>query len=134
MRLLNKWLKELYLAKKDPGLELDEFGNDKVVYSTPIKYHVNYQPTNGSSKMEGFGLVEKQYQRAVVDRVDFQNVFNEDDLVYLDGARPDVRPIWEKDSSLMTEPSNGAWANYRVDSVREQNILIIIYFERLVGR
>ena len=61
-------------------------------------------------------------QRAVIPKDLYQGKFKENDLAYLDGNKPSKGEI------------NGANANYRISSVVNQNLVVVILFERLVGK
>ena len=60
-------------------------------------------------------------QKAIIPR-EYEGVFHENDLAYLDGASP------------KNEIVNGDNANYRLYPPRIQNLKIAIYFERLTGK
>lgn len=114
--LLNKD-KPLWLAKrdKDSNLEID-------FYEKPVFYKVNYQPANGYTDFMAYGEESKKMFRAIVPIEKFYGVFEEGDKVYIDGV--------EFDESKENEDAWGEYANYVVDSVRNQNIAIEVIFKR----
>ena len=115
------WLKNIYIASSLGAVE-DDYGNETITYDEPIAIKMNVQPLNGSSDIEEYGSRTSQMQKGMCDYDTFYQKFKEDDVAYLDGATPDG------------EVQNGANANYRIDSVRNQNKRISIYFERLIGK
>lgn len=121
MNTPTNWNKTLWLAKRT-GTNLDDFGNEVSTYDTPVKYEANYQTVNADSDIQMFGERATQIQKALFDKDKFKGVFKEFDLVYLDGSNP------------TNEKVNGDNANYRVQSIREQNLKIMVYFERLTSR
>ena len=56
----------------------------------------------------------------ITNRKKYDNKFKEFDLAYLDGATPEGETI------------NGANANYRIYSVQPQNVVIRVFFIKLV--
>ena len=127
--------KKLYLSKKPLFEDYDEYGEPVSVYSKPIVLEghkgINYQPISAKTDIEMFGANSKSVHKAVVTRSDFSySLFNEEsigDLVYLNGASPTNKPSWEK-SNVEVEPTNGAWANYQINAVREYHVSKHIYF------
>lgn len=115
------WLKDIYIAPM-LGVVEDDYGNEVTNYGTPVAYKMNVQPLSGSSDIEEYGSKTSQMQRGMCDYDTYYQQFKEDDVAYLEGATPD------------NEIQNGANANYRIYSVRNQNKRIIIYFERLIGK
>lgn len=115
------WLKDIYIASLT-GVEEDDYGNETVKYGTPIALKMNVQPLSGSSDIEEYGSKTSQMQKGMCDYEKYYGQFKEDDVAYLEGATPEG------------EIQNGANANYRIDSVRNQNKRISIYFERLIGK
>lgn len=101
---------------------IDDYGNDVDTYSVPVKYKANYQPVSADSSIQEFGANSTEIIVALFDKNQFTGVFNDFDLVYLDGASPS------------NETNYGDNSNYRVQSVREQNKKIIVYFEKLTKR
>lgn len=114
--LLNKD-KPLWLSKrdKDSNLEID-------FYKKPVFYKVNYQPVSGAINFIAYGQEINKMFRAIVPMGKFYGVFEEGDKVYIDGV--------EFDESKENEDTWGEYANYVVDSVRNQNIAIEIIFKR----
>jgi hypothetical protein len=104
------------------GVVEDDYGNETTTYDTPIPLKMNVQPLSGSSDIEEYGSKTSQMQKGMCDYDTFYQQFKEDDVAYLDGVTP------------TDEIQNGANANYRIYSVRNQNKRIAIYFERLIGK
>lgn len=109
--------KPLWLARRidDGNLEIDSF-------EKPVFYKVNYQPTSGYTDVMAYGEESKEMFRAVVLKGEFHGVFKEGDKVYLDGV--------EFDENKENKDTWGEYANYVVDSVRNQNIAIEIIFKK----
>ena len=116
----SSWKKEIYISKK-LSVDLDDEGNEIVIYDKPIKYEFNYQPISSYSEIVEFGEKANIMQKAVIP-ISYKNIFKEYDIAYLD----DVNPI--------NEIVNGANANYRLLPPRNGNSVIIIYFEKLTGK
>lgn len=114
------WKKNVYIAKKISAT-IDDYGNEVVTYSSPVKYRMNHHPVSAEVDLVEFGEKAKQMQRAVISIRD-KNIFKENDLVYLDGATPEG------------EQENGDNANYRAYPPRIQNKVVLVYFERLSGK
>jgi len=118
--------KIIYIASRENMLEdkdrFDENGNEVVNYKLPIKYEFNVQPLNGSLDLQQFGERINLMQRAVIPYDTYFGKFKEGDLAYLDGLTPNY------------EEFNGTDANYKIYSVMNQNKVIVILFERLIGR
>ena len=115
------WYKDIYIAPLSSVVE-DDYGNEVNSYGTPVAYKMNVQPLSGSSDIEEYGSKTNQMQKGLCDYDKYFGQFKENDVAYLDGASP------------TNEVRNGANANYRVYSVRNQNKRISIYFERLIGK
>lgn len=116
----NKCLKEIYISKKS-ATTTDDWGNKVATYEIPIKYLMNVQPLNGSSDIQAYGTRINQMQKAICDHSKYFGLFDVDDIVYLDGANP------------TGEITNGDNANYRIEAILNQNKVVAIYFERIVG-
>lgn len=116
-----KWNKQIWIASKI-GTEEDDYGHEVAIYDEPKMYMMNVQPISSYPDMQEFGERAEQIQKAVIEYDKYFDKFKEFDLAYLDGASP-------KD-----ETSNGVNANYRLYPPRNQNKVIQIYFERLVGK
>ena len=83
---------------------------------------INVQPISSYPDMQEFGEKTEQIQKAVIEYEKYFGKFKEFDLAYLDGANPE------------NEQTNGANANYRLYPPRNQNKVILLYFERLTGK
>lgn len=114
------WKKTLYIASKIKTT-LDDEGNEIIEYGKPIPYKFNYQPTLSDSEIAEFGEKSNIMQRAVIPIL-YKDKFKEFDVAYLDGVTP------------KNEKVNGRNANYRLLPPRNGNSVIIIYFEKLVGK
>lgn len=112
--------KRIYIASK-LGTDEDDFGNEIVLYDVPKPYNFNVQPISSEVDLVEFGEKASMIQKAVIP-IKFKDYFKESDLAYLDGISP-------KD-----EKNNGQNANYKLYPPRNQNKVIIIYFERLSGK
>lgn len=115
---------DCYIAKKLES-EFDDSGNEITMYDKPNKkpYRFNIQPLNNSnsSEIESFGENASKMRVAVItDKKAFEGKFKEFDLAYLEGATPKGEKI------------NGQNANYRIYSVFAQNVVLKIYFIKLV--
>ena len=115
------WQKTIYISSKET-LDYDDYGNQIVTYSKPKKYLFNVQPVSSEVDLMEFGEKSSMIQKAVISRVDYEGVFKENDLAYLDGVTP------------TGEANNGDNANYRLYPPRNQNKAIVIYFERITGK
>lgn len=116
----NHWKKEIYIAKKKK-LDYDKFGKQIVEYDEPKKYLFNVQSVNSQVDLMEFGEKSNMMQKAVIS-IKYLNEFKENDLAYLDGINPNGEAIF------------GEKANYRLYPPRNQNKVIVIYFERITGK
>lgn len=109
-----------YIGKKLKS-NFDDSGNEIPIYDEPEKYNFNIQPVTSTSDIQEFGEISSKMKVAVItNRKKYENKFHEFDCAYLDGATPEGEPI------------NGANANYRVYSVQNQNVVIRVFFIKLV--
>lgn len=151
----SKWKKKsLYIASflKD---EYDDEGNKISTYAKPVFIgNENIQPLSGTSDIETYGTKVSKMQKVLLDAnfkvlnptiaeinampvkevheitvellqgkySNKQFIIKENDLAYLDGATPENEQVY------------GDNANYRIDSVRNQNKKIAIYFEKLPNK
>ena len=83
---------------------------------------MNVQPLSSEADIAEFGENAKQVQRAVVEYKKYFGKFKEFDVAYLDGTTPDGEEV------------NGENANYRLYPPRNQNKVILLYFERLTAK
>lgn len=116
----SEWKKDVYIASK-LDVELDEEGNEIVIYDEPIPFKFNYQPVSSDADIAEFGENSKMMKKAVIP-ISYQGRFKEFDVAYLDGATPNE------------EKNYGDNANYRLLPPRDGNSVIIIYFEKLTGK
>lgn len=118
-----KWKKkDLYIASfvKD---EYDDNGNKIPTYAEPE--HIgkqNIQPLSGESDVAEYGTRVTKMQKVLLDYDKYLGKFKEKDVAYIEEANPKNEVIY------------GDNANYRIDSVRNQNKKIAIYFEKLPNK
>lgn len=111
--------KQLYIASFINETE-DDYSNLIREYAKPQYLGVqNIQPLSGNSDITEYGTRIQKMQKVLLDYDKYYGLFKEDDLAYLDDVTPNG------------EIKNGDNANYRIDSVRNQNKKIAIYFEKL---
>ena len=116
-----EWTKTLWHAKRifDENSEIESF-EEPVEYSKRKGNGINYQPMSGYTDTLSFGENVRNYQKALVPSSLFYKVFQEGDKVYIDGV--------EYQSN---EAYYGEKANYVVDSVRNQNLMILVIFKKI---
>lgn len=114
------WKKGIYIASK-LGIAFDDDGNQILKYKEPARYEFNVQPISSEVDLMEFGEKANMIQKAVIP-IKYKHLFKENDLAYLDDASPEG------------EINFGDNANYRLYPPRNQNKVIIIYFERLTGK
>lgn len=130
----SKWKKKsLYIAS---FLEdsLDDYGNKITVYDKPeFIGKENIQPLGSTGFSDygletvGFGEKAVKMQKVLLDYDKYLNRFKENDLAYIE---VDKNAIDEE----IKNKNYGDNANYRIDSVRNQNRKIAIYFEKLPNK
>lgn len=108
-----------YIAKRLEPTE-DEWGNLIQNYSKPKKYLFNIQPVTNTSSSTVFGELVPRMKCTVIPKIEYENVFDEFDLAYLDGIEP------------VDESFYGEKANYRIYSVQPQNAIIKVYFLKII--
>ena len=116
-----EWNKKIWIAKKI-GTQENDYGTEIPVYDKPVEYMMNVQPLSSEADIAEFGENAKQVQRAVIEYKKYFGEFKEFDVAYLDGATPDGEEV------------NGENANYRLYPPRNQNKVILLYFERLTAK
>ena len=116
-----EWNKKIWIAKKI-GVEKNDYGTTMSIYDKPQEYMMNVQPLSSEADIAEFGENAKQIQRAVIEYKKYFGEFKEFDLAYLDGVTPDGETV------------NGENANYRLYPPRNQNKVIILYFERRTAK
>ena len=115
------WNKKIWIAKKI-GTQENDYGTEIPIYDKPQEYMMNVQPLSSEADIAEFGENAKQVQRAVVEYKKYFGKFKEFDVAYLDGTTPDGEEV------------NGENANYRLYPPRNQNKVILLYFERLTAK
>ena len=103
----------------------DDSGNEIKNYDTPAEYSFNIQPVNSlttsASEIESFGENANKMKVAVItNRKKYENKFKEFDCAYLDGVTPEGESV------------NGQNANYRIYAVYNQNVVIRVFFLKIV--
>ena len=116
-----EWNKKIWIAKKI-GTQENDYGTEISIYDKPVKYMMNVQPLSSEADIAEFGENAKQVQRAVIEYKKYFGKFKEFDVAYLDGVTPDEEEV------------NGENANYRLYPPRNQNKVIVLYFERLIAK
>lgn len=111
--------KSCYIARLKETFLSDE-GADINYYYRPQYYEFNIQPASGSTDLMIYGdRVTKMY-KTNISLNEYAGKFKEGDVAYLEGVIPKNE----------TEKTYGIGANYKIVSVRPQNMSIIIYFEK----
>lgn len=118
--IFQNWNKKCYIASLIKTEE-DDNGNEVNYYSRPKFYEFNIQPANGSTDIALYGEKISKMYKTNISLYEYNKKFKEGDVAYLEGARP------EKE----VEGTYGSKANYKIVSVRPQNTVILIYFERI---
>ena len=116
-----EWNKKIWIAKKI-GTQENDYGTEIPIYDKPVEYMINVQPLSSEADIAEFGENAKQVQRAVIEYKKYFGEFKEFDVAYLDGVTPDGEEV------------NGENANYRLYPPRNQNKVILLYFERLTAK
>lgn len=103
----------------------DDEGNEIKVYDEPQEYFFNIQPVNtltsNAAEIQSFGENANKMKVAVItNRKKYEGKFKDFDCAYLDGATPEGEIV------------NGQNANYRIYSVQPQNVVIRVFFIKLV--
>lgn len=120
--IFKRWNKRCYIAlKKQEQVKYDDYGNEIKAYYKPKEYYFNIQPVNGYFDIVEYGeKVDKMY-RAIIPYEKYNGVFHEGDIAYLEGKKPENE----------TKNTYGIGGNFVISSVRPQNTVIAIYFERI---
>ncbi len=114
------WNKDLYIASK-LDVDLDDEGNEVVIYDTPVKYSFNYRGVKSAAEIAEFGEKASITQRMVIDRK-YEGLFKEFDVAYLYDTTPEG------------ESKNGDNANYVLLPPRVGNSVIVIYMQQIIGK
>lgn len=118
--IFRNWNKVCYIASLKET-KMDKYGNEVNVYEKPNRYEFNVQPASGSTDVALYGERVSKMYKTIVPFFEFSGVFKEGDKAYLEGATP----------TLETEGTYGSDANYKIVSVRPQNTVIMLYFEKI---
>ena len=111
--MIRKWRKKQSYVASYIRDEMDDDGNLIPIYDTPEDLGLlNVQPLSGTTDSETYGARVRKMQKILFDYDNYLYHFKENDVFYVDGASPEG------------ENANGDNANYKVDSVRNQNKLI----------
>lgn len=130
--------RDMYLALINDVEEYDENGMPIEGYKEPISFvgvdGINYQPLTSESDMQRYGASSQDIVKAVIMKTDkAYKHFNQDmvgSVVYLFGASPQSKPMWDKTSKQDKEPKHGYWANYEVDAVLPMLQHVNVFFKR----
>lgn len=115
--------KLLYLCKRSNALNM-ELG----IYGIPEPFWVNYQPVSGYTNVMQYGERITKIFRAVLPFDTYVSIFHEGDLVYLCGKENEDG----NDPVITSTYVNGQDANAIVRSVRNQNKVVEVTFEKLL--
>lgn len=118
--IFSNWNKGCYISNLD-RTEEDDYGNEINFYQKPIHYNFNIQPANGTTDIALYGEKISKMYKTVISLKEYNNRFKEGDVAYLEGLKP----------SDEIEGTYGKSANYKIKSVRPQNTVILIYFEKI---
>lgn len=119
--------KSLYIASFLND-DMDDYGQTIATYDEPVFIGVeNIQPLSGSTDIEEYGNKVIKMQKVLLDYDKYLNKFKENDLAYIEVDKT----VIDKEIENKTYGDN---ANYRIDSVRNQNRKIAIYFEKLPNK
>lgn len=118
--IFSNWNKGCYIANLD-RTEEDDYGNEINFYKEPIHYNFNIQPANGTTDIALYGEKISKMYKTVISLKEYNNRFKEGDKAYLEG----IKPINEIEGTYAKN------ANYKIKSVRPQNTVILIYFEKI---
>lgn len=116
----DNWHKGCYIASFKETL-IDDNGNEVNFYSKPEFYKFNIQPVSGSTDIALYGENVSKMQKTIISMKEYDGMFKEGDKAYLDGLEP----------TKEVEETYGINANYKIVSVRPQNTVILIYFEKI---
>ena len=119
----SKWKKKTLYITSFIEDKLDDHGNKISTYTKP-KFigEENIQPLSGSTDIEEYGNKVSKMQKTLLDYDNYLGKFKENDLAYIEDVTPKGEEVF------------GDNANYRIDSVRNQNKKIAIYFEKLPNK
>lgn len=125
----SKWKKKSLYIASFLNDDLDDYGNYIKVYDTPFFIGLeNIQPLGSTGLSDygletvGFGDKVTRMVKVLLDYDKYLGKIKENDLAYIEDVTPEGEEV------------NGDNANYRVESVRNQNRKIAIYFEKLPNK
>lgn len=133
-QIINSWRKDMYFARIIQDGLVNE--NGRLQFAEPIKLSgINYKPVSSRTDIEIYGISAKDMQKAVLIKGQpnyelFVKDADEGSLVYLDGASPLIKPVWDKFTEGDVEEIHGQWANYVIDSIQIYGITKHVYFTR----
>jgi hypothetical protein len=110
-------LKEYYHCKLIPSEN-----HELKFYEAPILKRGNYQPLSGYNDVAVYGKDIQNRWRMVVDYRSNANEFSEGDLLYLDGAKPNL------------QEENGEGANAVITAVNRGFLALTIEIESVIPR
>jgi len=119
--IFQNWNKKCFIASLKK-IEEDENGNEIKFFAKPKYYEFNIQPAKGDTDIALYGERVSKMYKTVISLPHYLKKFKEGDVAYLEGARPNKNA---------TTGTYGLDANYKIVSVRPQNTVILIYFEKI---
>lgn len=128
--MLNDKIYVCHVEGYDPNSKVE-----KVTYSCPHIYRCPISPVDGATEIAAFGeRVHKMFKASMNTVVSKR--FKENDLVYYEKEPPTIELVSEDEEGNVITSTDfdvpyGKKANYKVVSVRPQNVKRIIYFEKL---
>lgn len=131
--------RDMYLSILDiDGDDYDDDGNPITGFDEPIPFlkkdGVNYQPLESEGDIRMYGSSSSDIIKAVIMNTDkAYEYFNQDmvgSVVYLFGASPNIKPLWDKSTKTQTEHKHGFWANYKVDAVMPMLVHTNVFFKK----
>lgn len=102
--------------------EKDSRGNTINVYDKPFQLNAMLNTTSGSYEIELYGERAKRICKAMLNVKEYLGKIKEGDKAYLYGVTP------------KGESKHGVNANYKVISVRPQNVKMVVLFEQLPAK
>lgn len=121
--IYKNWNKDLYIARKQEQVDIDDYGNEIVRYNQPFYFgKVNYQPLT-SKQLEAYIRQYGETNNNIVScLIDYKNKdsFKQFDIAYLYGATPE------------NEINYGDNANYLIRAFKPQNTKIMVILEEII--
>lgn len=114
------WKQKIWIASKI-GEHEDEEDNKYIDYGEPQEFNFNIQSISSDADISEFGEKISEMKKVIVP-ISYKNRFKAFDVAYLDGVTPNG------------ETNYGDNANYRLLPPRNGNAVIIIYFEKIIGK